>query len=90
MHTQKLIWFMVYVWSGWEILLFPLKRQKQPSTTPKCFVWKFKRNLTNGLLFETGSLSKPDLLRRVTVSPLGESPQCFINGIAQVEDLACS
>lgn len=33
MQTENLI-FMVYVWSGWEILPFSLKEQKQPFITP--------------------------------------------------------
>lgn len=85
MHTENLI-FMVYVWSRWEILLFCLKEQKQLFTTPNtvsdnsngCFP---EFAVGNRLPIKTGS---------PMMGHLGDSPQRFKYGIAQVEDLACS
>ena len=86
LHTGKLICFMVYVWSGWEFCFF-LERTKATFHYPKWFACKFKWMLPKVcLLFET----ELDVLWRANVSPLGDSPWCFMDGIAQVDDLACS
>lgn len=91
MHTQKLICFYGICVVQVGNFAFFLVETKATFPYPKCFVWKFKWMLPRVCLpFETGSLSKLDLLWRATVSPLGDSPWCFMDGIAQVEDLACS